>query len=60
MDESDRVAEHPFVFAECFILPMPIGRTAQNLREFLEVIREVEKSVFPYHLWQSRMSVSHP
>jgi hypothetical protein len=39
---------------------MPIGRTAQNLREFLEVLQDVDESVLLYHLWQSRMSVSHP
>ncbi|MGC9966535.1 MAG: DUF5752 family protein [Syntrophobacteraceae bacterium] len=53
-------AANPFVFAECFILPMPIGRTAQNLRELLEALRDVDDSVLHYHLWQSRMAISHP
>ena len=53
-------SENPFVFAECFILPMPIGRTAQNLRELLEALREVDDSVLHYHLWQSRMAISQP
>lgn len=53
-------AENPFVFAECFILPLAIGRTAQNLRELLEALREVDESVLHYHLWQSRMAISHP
>ncbi len=60
MVRPDQPAENPFVFAECFILPMPIGRTAQNLRELLEALRDVDDSVLHYHLWQSRMAISHP
>jgi hypothetical protein len=60
MMTSDQPAKSPFVFAECFILPLPIGRTAQNLRELLEALREVDESVLHYHLWQSRMAISHP
>ena len=60
MEQLDKPAESPFVFAECFILPLPIGRTAQNLRELLEGLRDVDESVLHYHLWQSRMAVSHP
>jgi hypothetical protein len=60
MVHFDQPAENPFVFAECFILPMPIGRTAQNLRELLESLREVDESVLYYHLWQSRMAISQP
>jgi hypothetical protein len=60
MAQFDQPAESPFVFSECFILPKPIGRTAQNLRELLEALREVHESVLHYHLWQFRMAISHP
>lgn len=60
MVRFNQPAENPFVFSECFILPMPIGRTAQNLRELLEAVRDVDEKVLFYHLWQSRMAVSHP
>lgn len=59
MVEFDQRAESPFVFGECFILPMPIGRSAHNLRELMEGLREVGESVFHYHLWQSRMAIAH-
>ena len=60
MVQFDQPAKSPFVFSDCFILPMPIGRTAQNLRELLEGLREVDERVLHYHLWQSRMAISQP
>ena len=44
MVQFDQPAKSPFVFSDCFILPMPIGRTAQNLRELLEGLREVDET----------------
>jgi hypothetical protein len=53
-------AQNPFWFRECFLMPMPLGRRAVNLRELLQAIREVPESVLYYHLLQSRLAVSPP
>uniref|UniRef100_A0A7V4G9Q8 Uncharacterized protein n=1 Tax=Desulfobacca acetoxidans TaxID=60893 RepID=A0A7V4G9Q8_9BACT len=55
-----RTAQDPFWFRECFLMPMPLGRRAVNLRELLQAIREVRESVLYYHLVQSRLTVSPP
>jgi hypothetical protein len=56
----DQTAENPFWFRECFLIPMPIGRRAINLRELLQSVREVDDSVLYYHLLQSRLNLSQP
>jgi len=56
-NQKGQMAASPFVFKECFLMPMPIGRTAQNLREMLRAVREVKESVLFYHLLQSRMAI---
>ena len=38
---------------------MPTGRTAANLRELLQELREAEEAVLYYHLWQSRLAIAH-
>ncbi len=53
-------AASPFWFHECVVMPMPTGKKAANLRELLEILREVDETVLSYHLWQSRMSIAHP
>lgn len=53
-------AKDPFQFRECFLMPMPIGRKATNLKELLEILREVDESVPHYHLLQSRLSLTYP
>jgi Family of unknown function (DUF5752) len=58
--QADQTAQNPFWFRECFLMPMPIGRKAVNLRELLEAVREVEESVLFYHLLQSRLIQSQP
>jgi hypothetical protein len=58
--QADQTAQNPFWFRECFLMPMPIGRKAVNLRELLEAVREVEDSVLFYHLLQSRLIQSQP
>jgi hypothetical protein len=58
--KADQTAQNPFWFRECFLMPMPIGRKAVNLRELLEAVREVEESVLFYHLLQSRLIQSQP
>ncbi|MDA8308227.1 MAG: DUF5752 family protein [Deltaproteobacteria bacterium] len=60
MFNPNQPALNPFLFHECVILTMPTGRTAVNLREMLQTIREVDASVLSYHLWQSRMAIAHP
>ena len=60
MVNSDQPALNPFWFHECVILTMPTGRTAVNLREMLQIVREVDTAVLSYHLWQSRMTLSQP
>ena len=57
---ADQTTENPFWFRECFLIPMPIGRKAINLRELLQAIREADESVLYYHLLQSRLIQSQP
>jgi len=56
----DEPAANPFSFAECFIVPKPTGKTAANLRELLQTLREVNERVLYYHLWQFRMAIASP
>ncbi len=58
--QADQTAPNPFWFRECFLIPMPIGRRAVNLRELLQAVREVDESVLYYHLLQSRLTLSQP
>lgn len=60
MVDSNQPALNPFQFHECVILTMPTGRTAVNLREMLQIVKEVDSGVLAYHLWQSRMAIAHP
>jgi hypothetical protein len=53
-------AENPFWFRECFLMPMPIGRKAVNLRELLQALRELDESVLYYHIFQSRLAITQP
>jgi hypothetical protein len=55
----DQPAGEPFRFYECFIMPMPIGKMAINLRELLEALRDLDDLVFSYHLWQSRLTLAY-
>ena len=59
-DHLETPEANPFYFSEYFIMTKPIGRMATNLRELLQAIREVGEGVIHYHLWQSRMTISHP
>jgi hypothetical protein len=58
--QADQTAANPFWFRECFLIPMPIGRRAVNLRELLQAVREAEEPVLYYHLLQSRLIQSQP
>lgn len=57
--DPEQPAQNPFWFRECFLMPMPIGKKAINLRELLEILREADESVFYYHLLQYRLAISH-
>jgi hypothetical protein len=59
-NQLEKLAEYPFRFRECFLIPMPIGTKVVNLRELHHALREVSDSVLYYHLLQSRMAVSPP
>jgi hypothetical protein len=56
----DQLAENPFSFRECFLMPMPIGKKAVNLRELLQAVRELDESVLYYHIFQSRLAITQP
>jgi hypothetical protein len=56
----DQRAKNPFWFRECFLMPMPIGKRAHNLRELLQALRELEESVLYYHIFQSRLAITQP
>ena len=54
----DQPAENPFWFREYFLMPMPIGKKAVNLRELLQALRELDESVLYYHIFQSRLAIT--
>jgi hypothetical protein len=56
----EQVAENPFWFHECFLMAMPLGKRVVNLRELLEVLKEVDESVLFFHLIQSRLTIGQP
>lgn len=37
----DQEAQNSFVFSEYFLMPMPTGKKATNLRELLQFLREM-------------------
>ncbi len=57
---ADQPAPNIFWFWECFLMPMPTGKKATNLRELLQYLREMEEPVLKYHLWQSRLAIAPP
>ncbi len=54
----DQPAANPFWFSECFLMPMPIGKKAINLRELYDVLLEVGEPVHYFHLMQSRLAIT--
>jgi len=58
--DPEKPAANPFWFRECFLMTMPLGKRASNLRELLQTWREVDDSVLYYHLLQSRLAVTQP
>jgi len=59
-DLLQQSARDPFWFRDCFLMRMPIGRKASNLRELLEILREVPEDVLYYHIFQSRLALTDP
>lgn len=57
---SPEVAENPFWFRDCFLMTMPIGQKAVNLRELLHALQEVSDAVLFYHLFQYRLAIAAP
>ena len=60
MVSADLPAPNPFWFHECVVMPMPTGKTAANLRDLVQTLRDVDETVLSYHLWQSRMAIAQP
>ena len=58
--DPEQPAENPFWFRECFLMTMPLGKKAVNLRDLLDILQEVDKEVLYYHLLQSRLAVTQP
>jgi len=56
----EQPAANPFWFSECFLIPMPMGRAALNLRELLHAVRELGNGVLFYHFFQSRLITNPP
>ena len=59
-DILQQKARDPFWFRDCFLMRMPIGRKASNLRELLQSLREVSEDVLYYHIFQSRLALTDP
>jgi hypothetical protein len=58
--QPDQPAKVPFAFRECFVMTMPIGKTAANLKEMVQGLKELRESILYYHLWQSRLAAGPP
>jgi Family of unknown function (DUF5752) len=56
----DQEAPNSFAFSEYFLMPMPTGHKATNLRELVQFLREMPDPVLNYHLWQSRLHITQP
>ncbi len=48
-----RRAKKPFRFTECFIIHMPTGENAANLKEFLYQLRRADDEVIYHHMYQA-------
>lgn len=46
-------AKEPFRFNECFIIHMPTGENAANLKEFLSLLRRADEEVIYHHMYQA-------
>ncbi len=58
--DPDQPALNPFWFSECFLMPMPLGKKAANLRELFDILQESDEGVLNYHLLQFRLAVTQP
>lgn len=41
-------------------MTMPIGKTAANLKELVQGLKDLRESILYYHLWQSRLAAGPP
>lgn len=59
-DILHQTARDPFWFRDCFLMEMPIGLRASNLRELLQLLREAPEDVLYYHIFQARLTITDP
>ncbi len=59
-DLLNQPARDPFWFRDCFLMRMPIGLRAGNLRELLQLLQNVSEEVLYYHIFQSRLVLTDP
>jgi hypothetical protein len=59
-DLLNQPARDPFWFRDCFLMQMPIGLRAGNLRELLQLLQNVSEEVLYYHIFQSRLVLTDP
>ena len=59
-DILQQSARDPFWFRDCFLMRMPIGLKAANLRELLQILREAPEDVLFYHMFQARLALTDP
>lgn len=59
-DILQQSAQDPFWFRDCFLMRMPIGLKAANLRELLQILREAPEDVLFYHMFQTRLALTDP
>lgn len=52
MSKQLPATKHLFQFSECITMVMPTGAKASNLREFLYILKGVDKNVIFHHLYQ--------
>ena len=57
-DLLNQPARDPFWFRDCFLMRMPLGLKAGNLRELLQILQYAPEEVFYYHIFQSRLALT--
>ena len=51
-------ARDSFWFRDCFLMRMPLGLKAGNLRDLLQILQNAPDEVFYYHLFQTRLALT--
>jgi Family of unknown function (DUF5752) len=57
-DLLNQPARDSFWFRDCFLMRMPLGLKASNLRELLQILQNAPAEVFYYHLFQTRLALT--